>query len=246
VTGPGIGCEDKCSYEFEGSVTLTAIPNPGFIFRSWKGCPAGGTSGHKCTVTPAGQTIGAAFARAPTLTAAKAKGSGSGKLTSAYGVSCAAGCTSTAVSFLAGTKVTLKEASSKHSHFVEWLGDCTGSGPCELLMDEDHEVEALFAQDPKHTLTLTKVGDGQGFVKSKPAGISCPYACRAAEAEFYEGETIVLEAVARKDDTFEGWFGTGGCAGLGACAVSMDKARKVFAEFGPTVWGPEKAHVFEP
>ncbi|HEX7245473.1 MAG TPA: hypothetical protein VF245_07915 [Solirubrobacterales bacterium] len=238
VGSGGIDCDDKCSYEVEGSETLTAIPNPGYSFKAWKGCETGGASGRKCTVMPSSgpRSIAATFVKIQTLSVAKAEGSGSGTLSSYYGIACSASCTSTAVSFLYNAKVTLKQTPAKHSHFVEWLGDCTGSGPCELTMDKDHDVEALFAADPKHTLTLTKVGDGRGAIKSKPAGIVCSYTCTASKASFYEDETVVLEAVANKGDTFEGWSG-GGCSGVGACTVTMTEAREVVADFGPTFGG---------
>jgi len=231
VIGPGIDCDDKCSYEIEEPVTLTAIPNPGYTFKGWKGCDTGGVSGRKCTVMSSEQSIAALFVRTPALTASKAKGTGAGKLTSLYGVSCAAGCTSTTVYFLEGTKVAVKQVPAKHSHFVEWLGDCTGSGSCELTMEKDHDVEALFAADPRHTLTLTKAGDGQGSVKSKPVGIVCLYTCTTVDASFYEGETVVLEAAPGKGSTFEGWSGCDS-EPEGKCEVTMDAPASVTATFG--------------
>ena len=38
VTGPGIHCEDECSPEVEGPVTLTAEANPGYLFKGWAKC----------------------------------------------------------------------------------------------------------------------------------------------------------------------------------------------------------------
>lgn len=230
----GIDCDDdKCSYEIEETVTLTAIPNPGYAFKGWKGCDTGGVNGRQCTLTPKGQTVAATFVEVQTLSVAKAEGSGSGMLSSYYGIACSASCASTAVSFLYGAQVTLKQAPAKHSHFVEWLGDCTGSGLCALTMDKDHDVEALFAADSKHTLTLTKVGDGRGIIKSKPAGIVCLFTCTTSTASFYQGEAVVLEAVANKGDTFEGWSG-GGCSGTGTCTTTLTEAKEVTADFGPT------------
>jgi hypothetical protein len=238
VTGPGIYCEDECSYEIAGAVTLTAIANPGYAFKSWGHCDTGGVNGRHCTVTALGQSISAKFVKTQELTVAKAEGSGSGKVSSSPGgILCLASCTSTKAVFLQSTKVKLTQVPAKHFHFVEWLGGCTGSGPCELLMGEDHEVEALFAEDPKHTLTLTKAGDGLGVVKSKPAGIACLYTCTSSKAHFYGGEAVVLEAVPGKGSTFEGWYGDG-CSGTGACAITMNQAREVGAQFGPPFEGP--------
>ena len=180
--------------------------------------------------------ISAKFVRAPTLTVSK--DSGLGKVNSSPGgILCVASCTSATAIFKGGDEVTVKETPAKHFHFVEWLGDCAGAGPCELLMDEDHGVEALFAEDPKHTLTLTKVGDGQGLVKSYPSGVLCSYTCSMTAAEFYDGAAVVLEVPkVGKGSTFEGWYG-GGCSGTGTCTVTVTEATSVVAEFGPTFEG---------
>lgn len=233
VTGPGIYCEDECSYKIEGPVTLTAEANPGYLFKGWTKCDSSGINGSKCTVTPKGQTISAKFVKTQELTVAKAEGSGSGKVSSSpAGILCLANCTSTKAIFLQSTKVKLTQVPAKHFHFVEWLGDCTGSGPCELLMDEDHEVEASFAEDPKLPLRLTKSGVGEGMVRSKPGGIVCIYACTTVEATFYEGETVVLEVPkVGGGSTFEGWSGCD-AEPEGNCEVTMDAAKVVTATFG--------------
>jgi hypothetical protein len=234
VSGPGIHCEDECSYAPSGSVTLTAEANPGYLFKGWGHCPA--PSGRRCSVTGVGSlAISANFLKTQNLNVSKAKGSGIGTVTSSPGgISCSAGCTSASSLFLQSTTVKLKQMPSKHFHFAEWLGDCTGAGLCEVSMDKDHEVEAVFARDAKRTLTLTKVGDGYGFVKSKPAGISCSYACKAVEAEFYAGETIELEAEPGKGEVFESWTGCDS-EPEGKCRVTMTEAREVVADFGPDV-----------
>jgi len=242
VVGPGFDCEDECSYEGGLPATFTAIAKPGYTFKGWARCDAGGVSGSRCTVGSGGGSVAATFVATPTLTVSKADGLGTVN-SSPAGISCSAFCTSVTAKFLGGAKVTLKPVPAKHFHFVEWLGDCVGSGACELLMSQDHEVEALFGEDPKYTLTLTKIGDGQGVVRSKPAGISCIFTCTDTQAVFYTGQTVMLEALAYKGDTFEGWSGS--CGGLGACVISMDKAKKVSAEFGPTYWEPGKAHITE-
>jgi hypothetical protein len=239
VVGPGFNCEDECTYEGGLPVTLTAIAKPGYTFRGWVGCDAGGVNGSRCTVSSGARPIAATFVATPTLTVSKAGGLGTVN-SSPAGISCSTFCTSTKAKFLGGTKVTLKPVPAKHFHFVEWLGDC-GPAVCELVMNEDHKVNAVFGEDPKYSLTLTKIGDGQGVVRSKPAGISCIFACTKAQALFYAGQTVVLEALARKGDTFEGW--AGGCGGFGVCVISMDEAKSVSAEFGPTYWEPGIGHI---
>jgi len=230
VVGPGFTCEDECSYKGELPVTLTALAKPGHTFKSWVGCEAGGVNGSRCTVSSGARPIAATFVATPTLTVSKAGGLGTVN-SSPAGISCSTFCTSTTAKFLGGTKVTLKPVPAKHSHFVQWLGDC---GPvfCELSMDEDHEVEAVFAEDPRYPLTMVKTGDGQGLVKSKPAGIACAYLCEAVTVQFYSGQVVELQATPRTGDTLQGWYD---CDSKpeGRCIVLMTDARKVTPEFGP-------------
>jgi len=236
VVGPGIDCPPFCSADpTEGTkVTLTAIPNPSAFFVVWKGCDTGGIDGVQCTVTADKEkSVTATFVAAPELTVSKAPGSGLGKVTSyPGGILCLANCSTTTAGFKEGAKVKLNQAPSKHFHFVEWLGDCTGSGLCEVTMGEEHGVEALFGEDPKYSLSLTKKGGGQGTVKSSPAGLNCGIACGSQAADFYEGTAVVLTATvqAGKGSTFAGWFGAG-CSGTGICTVPMDEAKSVAAIF---------------
>jgi streptogramin lyase len=234
VSNPaGIECGATCSSEFEAGkhVTLTASPDSLSLFVGWKGCDQ--VIGRQCLVTvDKARTVSAKYVRAHALTASKAEGSGAGKVTSyPSGILCLANCSTTTTTFKEGAKVKLTPTPSKHFHFVEWLGACTGSGPCEPTMNEDREAEALFAEDPKHSLDLSKEGGGQGTVKSLPAGINCGPTCGSTTALFYAGEIVALTATPGKGSTFEGWSG-GGCSGTGTCTVTMGGATSVKAKFG--------------
>jgi Tol biopolymer transport system component len=70
-----------------------------------------------------------------------------------------------------------------------------------------------------HTLTVTKVGRGVGYVRSLPAGITCAV-----------GTRIALVARARTDSVFVGW--SGACSGTSStCVVSLDTSKSVTALF---------------
>ncbi len=97
-------------------------------------------------------------------------------------------------------------------------------------MGEDHEVQAEFAEDAKHLLTLTKSGGGQGTVKSSVAGINCGAVCSTMSSAYYQGEVVELTATPGKGSTFGGWSGSG-CSGTGTCTVTMSAAKSVTAEF---------------
>jgi len=236
ISPGGVFCPPSCEPELaQGSkITLTADPDKGAAFVSWTGCDVGGVNGRQCTVTmDNAKTITANFMATPPLTVSKAPGSGQGKVTSyPGGVLCLPNCSTTTASFKEGAKVKLTATPSKYSHFVEWLGDCTGSSACEVTMDKARGVEALFAEDPQYSLSLTKTGGGQGTVKSLPAGVNCGITCGTQAADFHESTVVVLTATvqAGKGSTFAGWSGAG-CSGTGTCTVTIDEAKSVAAEF---------------
>jgi hypothetical protein len=69
-------------------------------------------------------------------------GSGSGTVTSSpSGIDCGATCTA---AFSNGTMVTLTATPDAGSTFTGWSGDCTGTGPCVVTMDQDRAVTATF------------------------------------------------------------------------------------------------------
>ncbi len=230
-----IVCDPACTDEYEEGtvVVLTATPDPGSIFVSWRYCDTGGVAGRKCTITMSkAKAVKATFTTTHDLEVSKAPGSGLGKVQSSPGgILCLATCTETSAAFKEGTQVTLKPTPSKHFHFVQWSGDCTGTDPagCKVTMGEDHEVEALFAEDAKHLLTLSKSGGGQGTVKSKPTSINCGLTCSTQTSSFYAGEVVELTYTLGKGSEFGGW--SGACSGTGACAVTMSEAKGVTAEF---------------
>lgn len=69
-------------------------------------------------------------------------GDGSGTVTSEpAGILCGATCTAR---FLEGETVTLSAAPAAGSRFAGWSGACSGTGPCEVEIDETQSVGAEF------------------------------------------------------------------------------------------------------
>ena len=238
---PGlISCEPFCKDEFEegAEVTLTASPQAGSLFMAWKHCDAGAVNGRRCTVTMSkAKEVSAVFITAHDLTLAKAEGSGPGKLQSKPGgVVCLYACTAETSAFKEGTTVAVNATPAKHFHLAGFSGDCTGTGPCELTMGEDHEVKALFEEDPKLSLSLFKTGGGQALIKTKPAGFVCGYTCTDAEASLYEGEDVEVKWKLGKGTTSIEWAkGAGGCTGTseaveGSCTLTLDAAKELVAQ----------------
>ena len=77
-----------------------------------------------------------------------------------------------------------------------------------------------------YSLMVRNTGNSFGTVTSSPAGIACGADC----AEIYQAGTVVtLTATPAAGSTFAGWIG--GCAGTGACAVTMNAAKTMTALF---------------
>jgi M6 family metalloprotease-like protein len=77
-----------------------------------------------------------------------------------------------------------------------------------------------------YTLTVGKAGAGAGTVNSSPAGINCGTTC---SADYTDGPSVTLTAVAAAGSTFTGW--SGACTGTSSCVVTMSAARNVTATF---------------
>jgi hypothetical protein len=76
---------------------------------------------------------------------------------------------------------------------------------------------------------LTVTRGGTGTVTSTPGGIDCGSSCAAS---FASGTSVSLAATPAAGWVFMGWSG-GGCAGTGACALTLTSATTVRATFAP-------------
>jgi hypothetical protein len=157
-----------------------------------------------------------------TLTVSRA-GNGWGQVSSSpAGIDCGYSCQT---SFDAGTTVTLTATTlDPSSVFMGWSGDCSGTGSCEVTMNQARSVAATFAL--KTHLYVSKPGFGSGQVSSDPAAISCGATCQAA---FTPGTVVSLSAIPDAGSTFIGWSGE--CSGTGSCQVTMDQNHNVTALF---------------
>jgi photosystem II stability/assembly factor-like uncharacterized protein len=154
-------------------------------------------------------------------------GTGSGSVTSSpSGITCPSTCSAP---FTSGTTVVLTAVAGSGSTFAGWSGACTGTGTCSVTMSAAKAATATF-NAVTFPLTVTLAGTGTGSVSSNPSGITCPSTC---SANFTNGTTVVLTAVAGSGSTFAGW--SGACSGTGTCSVTMSAAKAVTATFNTTV-----------
>ena len=88
---------------------------------------------------------------------------------------------------------------------------------------------AVAVLEPTYTISITKIGSGNGLVFSTPSGLSCGSICSATPTS---GSTVLLDALPAAGSRFAGWSGSG-CAGVGSCTILMTAARFVTANFLP-------------
>jgi len=98
--------------------------------------------------------------------------------------------------------------------FQGWGGACSGQGPCDLLADHDLDVTATFARAPPAVLGVEVQIEGEGDVRSTPAGIDCGQVCSAT---FAADAIVSLAPAPHPGFLFAGW--SGACSGLGACRL---------------------------
>jgi hypothetical protein len=250
VPHPGsVVCTGEAPHSCEGEieenepVVLTASPASGFLFKGWKHCDKKetiegtqyGVNGRQCTIKLSeAKEVGAKFVSAFSVTL---QNGGGGKVyTKPGGAVCLTNCTEATALYKEGKDAEVLTKADKHHHFVEWGGDCSGSGSC-VVPQVDATVSATFAEDTKYALSLAKEGGGQGVVSTKPGGISCSFTCGSETASFYEGETVEVKWKLGKGTSWIQFSGEAGdCpasseAETGACHVEMDEAHSFVAKF---------------
>ena len=152
-------------------------------------------------------------------------GDGDGSVSSdPAGIACDTACSA---DFEHGTTVTLTASPNSISTFAGWSGaGCSGTGVCEVTMEEAETVTATFELAP-YTVSVSLAGSGSGTVTSSPAGIDCGTIC---SEEFENGTLVTLTATASEGSTFTGWSGNG-CSGTMPCSFSLLMDENVTATF---------------
>ncbi len=107
--------------------------------------------------------------------------------------------------------------------FLFYFGDrVSGQGTHRGTLDASPDLPVAADQSPGvpvQTLTILRTGNGQGKVKTLPAGSS-----------FKKGTQVTLEALPDPHSAFEGWRGS--CSGSSrTCKILMSTDRTVTASF---------------
>jgi hypothetical protein len=95
------------------------------------------------------------------------------------------------------------------------------------LLSPVQAVAVSVAAEVVDPVTLTVQVSGAGTVSSLPAGIDCGSTCSA----LFAPGVVTLSAVAGSGQRLESWGS--GCAGTGACTLTMTGDQTVSATFGP-------------
>jgi uncharacterized protein (DUF2345 family) len=222
-----IDCGSTCSYQFAAgtTVTLTATPDPSFVFSGWYGGVI--DTNPTVTITMNYDTIvEATFDTLYNLVIIKS-GTGTGTVISnPSGINCGSICS---YQFASGTNVTLTATPNSPSVFSGWSGSATGTNPTvTITMNSNKNVTATF--NILYTLTLTKSGTGTGTVTSSPSGINCGSIC---SYQFISGTNVTLTATPVATSAFIGW--SGDATGTNSIAtITMSSNKNVTATFTPT------------
>ena len=145
----GIDCEPTCEadYPVGTAVTLTANPDPGYDFAGWSGatCDDGSLT---CDLTVDGpRTVSATFDRRPVIFTLSVTNEGGGTVTSFTDgtpdgkIDCGDDCGG---SYVADSEVSLTAEPDPGYTFAGWEGDCSGTEACDIVMDQDRSVTAIF------------------------------------------------------------------------------------------------------
>ncbi len=228
----GISCGGTCAFVFgEGQqIVLSGVSGPGAEAVKWSGCDSIDAE-NRCLVTMSGlREVGALFnVEGPTLTVSK-QGNGEGTVTSSpVALNCGVACT---VNFPQDSVVTLKATPGLHTEAVKWAGcdSVNPKGECLVTMSSAREVSATFkleAQWAQFTISLQRLGTGQGTVASIPAGIACPPDC---SEPFLFKSSVTLVASPEVGSSLDHWS-VNACTESPLCAITVQNDRTVNAVF---------------
>ena len=182
-------------------VTVLAHSAPDYQLYGWTGACSGGGP---CVATmDADKSVTANFAEVFDLTVAAEPSEG--------GTVFPSGTTS----YVSNSQVTLAARPGYGFGFSGWDGDCTGSGPCVVTMDDDKTVTANFVKQ----FVLTVVASPSTGGEVSPQGTT----------QHTEGNEVTVTAAPADGYGFSGW--SGACSGTDACVVIMDGDKNVTANF---------------
>jgi hypothetical protein len=216
VTGQGSVSKtpDQISYTEDMTVTLTAIPENGWVFKEWQGdVPPVSTDPTLILTMDGDKTVFARFEQKPSYTLT-VNTTGQGRVSK----------TPDQISYTENMTVTLTATPDDNWLFTGWQGDvppASESPVLTLTMDGDRVVTALFEQKPPNQYSLSTVVMGQGQVNRTPD-----------QPSYTENMTVTLTATPDDGWFFKTWSGDVPAGGTEAyVTLTMDGDKSVTAIF---------------
>jgi hypothetical protein len=222
-------CEEHETYLYGTELVLFAESEPGSEFVEWGGDCAGIEVECELTVEEQLSAVATFKPEPPFELTIESGGSGEGVFECEVNGGDLEEC---AEEYEEGDQVTILAEPEPGSEFVEWEGECdsVAGNECEVEMNGDKTVEAVFDLVPLRTLTVTKAGSGSGTVKceidSGPE-VTCA-------ASYPDGTSVRLKAIAAPGSTFAGFSaGSGSASGCSTspCAFAIEANSAVTATF---------------
>lgn len=195
-------CIDTCKYPSLSEntlVSLTAIPEVGYVFDKWIGGPCDGSSDNVCIFEiNKDESIIANF-KIPSYTVKIINvGDGIGRTYSEpYGIDCIPFKSDSVCSyeFLSGTQVTVYAYNSAGSNYFGLSSNQIGnteSNSLSFIISENVVISANYEGIVYYDLSLNKNGINAGQFFTEPQGINCSVNCTNALNTFLENSRVVL------------------------------------------------------
>lgn len=128
-----------------------------------------------------------------------------------------------------GEHLLLRAVPDRGATFAGWIGACSGAITCDLTLESDLAVTAVFVRAQAIKRLATVLLEGHGRVISSPPRIDCGTVCAAL---FDDGQPVTLIAMADAGFAFAGW--SGACSGTDPCTLGMVGTNAtVTARFAP-------------
>jgi hypothetical protein len=243
-----IDCPGDCDETLAHGTTITiqALPNPGYTFEGWVDDTPGATGGDCTDLNPAYCTINVTQARQlrakfrpiyHTVTVSKA---GNGNVISTGGaINCGTTCSG---SFPTGATLQLTAMAGTGSSFSSWTGACAGQGPvCNLNITGPVSTQAVFTLN-SYPVTVSFTGLSVGDVQTTDGSISCSVNGGAGCTDMVShGTTLTFVAgdISPRSNgpgaKFVRWA-SGPCANStsSSCTTTVAGSMNVQAEYGAT------------
>ena len=211
-------------YRVGTTVTLTASPLTGYLFKNWSGCDT--TSGMTCTVTMnSAKSVTANFSQTYllTLTSIPLAPLVGGSVTASPSPNASGG------RYVYGTKVTVTATPAPNYAIGSWTG-CSptpaNASSCAVTMDADKSVSVTFVRTYSLTATRTPTNGGSISISPPP---------NAPLNKYKAGTAVTVTAAPAPNYAIGSWKGCVPTTAVAtACVVSMDADKSVSVTFVQT------------